>query len=451
MRKTLLVLGTVAILLAVMFCVESVAQAQSPQREQGENGNRERIFAIAIKPDTPRVSLHGNVYMPDGSHVREWETPVLFLVPVQRDDDYEMVGSISGGREIRMLAPRRDGTVDDTNVPSFQIINDTRGPFIGSNVVVMARSGDGQFVSKPLVFVARENMEPLHITLEKGVPVRGKIMYENDTPAAERVLIFEQHFEPIVGNDIQEIRDMFRYPFVVRSNETGEYEIFLSPGKYGIYGLDADHRSNRERTYTLTVKETDTEKRLDWTMPTPIFIETVLADGSPTRSQRYVYANKESPREIQPQTNTFLLDVTNYNGTLYIYDTVSNQGAIETITPAMVGTRQQFKLQPMGNVLVKIVDADGVPVRQRGMRLRILTDTPAGSMLIVSRATTDTNGIAILHVPAGKMRVALRLNNNPDREFVNQNEIEIDLNLASYETLFFGVIRLTNEGQLPPQ
>jgi len=451
MRKTLLVSGIAAIMCAALFQAEFAAQEREPADFGGTVQDDEaKMRAIAIKPDAPRVSLSGNVFMPDGSLAPSGEVSVWFVIPVQRDDGYRIYGGEDAARFTTRIMP---GDIQDN---TFQIDGRLRA---GSNVAVTAFSTDKKYLSKPITFVAREDMEPLKITLEEGIPVRGKIMYENGTPALERPLFLRQHIEPVVGSDIPRMREWFHVLHragieLVAANETGEYEVFLLPGEYTLQGSTPARNGFMGpggRKETFTIAAADTEKRFDMTMPTPVFIEVVLEDGSPANGNGFVYANEESPREIHPQTHSFLLDVDDYNGTIYIYDSVSKQGTIEKITPEMVGSTQKFQLQPMGNALLKLINADGKPISGQGVRLRLRTGVPADSRFIVSRATTDSDGFAVLHVPAGKMSVALQLDDAPARQFENKNEIVKDLDLAPYETVYFGAIKLTQEGQLAGQ
>ena len=472
-KKTLLIFGTVAIL----FCFDFVA-SQEPGTERsavpGQPPHPETIVpgfrvpptleeyekeltkrrALAVMPDTPPVPIRGRVFLPDGSPAVSADarrTPryhVSGAAPAFVLRDVHVFDMLGNRRTLPAEAAiighglgaftKEDGTFE---------VNMGAGVLPGSNVVIFAYrdtgqlSGAGRLISKPSVFVAREDMEPLNITLVEGIPLRGKVMYDNGTPASEHRFIFYQYVEPLVGADIAEIKMMCRSSHSGQSNRAGEYEMFLSPGTYTIYD------AGQNKTVTLTIAETDTEKQFDFTVRMPIVVEAELRDGSLLQSVQYAFVGTDSGDHILNRTSwdgSFLLTLAKREGTLYLVHSDSKHGSIETIVPEMGGKTQRFKLKPLGSVTAVLVDAEGKPVSGERITMRLGNKDGNGGYYEV--VTTDANGRVALSVPPGKTYIVLRLPLpfplpvGVPRPVLGHAVVEQEINLSPGETLDFGTV-----------
>jgi len=289
---------------------------------------------------------------------------------------------------------------------------------------------------------------PLLITLEEGIPVRGRILYDNGTPATDRSLEFVQQVEPVLGAGISAVRNALRISRFSRTNDDGAFEIFLLPGEYAV----RDGLWNQSQT--LTIAETDTEKQLDWTMPTPIFVETERENGLPTGRIDYSFYTPENHRLYSSSSNdqgSFVLDPITENSVLYLSDMSKRYGIVETITPAMVGETTRFTLKPMGNASVTLVSADGNPAVGQRVSLSMQFYNPkdqSTNEFRIGSAVTDSEGKAVIPVSPGNIPVVLRLHEAtyelpiPTGGRRMQSDIRKELNLSPGETFDFGTIQL---------
>ncbi len=445
LRKPLGRIGSLVLLLLAAVGIAAAAMLSPTEKPEPPKTDyeidKEKKLAIAVDPDAPLVSLRGKVSFPDGSPVSECRVDVFSVaftyarrfssaegkLPPSTTDCATSTRGCGGG-------VKKDGT--------FQIDN---AALPGSNVVltVCCWNKNKRFVSKPLVCVARENREPLNITLEEGIPVHGKITYENDSPAANRGLNFEQQLEPILGADIPVMKELFRSSLWAAANNAGEYEIFLTPGDYAV--LD-----RQRQKATLKIEKADTEQRLDLTLPTPIFIEAKNADGSSAGRVSYVFAGENGILSSSGPDGSFVLEPITRNGTLYLADENREFGSVATITPAMVGKTQRFVLKPTGRVAITLLDANGKPVVGEPVNLSLRgydPDNPTShNTQGIDTAMTDANGRAALHVAPGKIPVVLTLPGNFERPTATGrgflDQIEKELDLKPDESFDFGTIKL---------
>ena len=247
--KNFLALTTVAILFAMPSCSENIADIEKAKK-----------LAIAIMPDTPHVDIIGQVFMPDGSPA-DWCYVAVFSAGFK----FSQSVSSMGGKSISMddyctytsgathNIKREDGTFQVTALPGGNIVITVYPVLTDEKVVV---NPNKRLVAKPVVIVPQENMEPLKITLEEGIPLRGKMVSDDGSHVTDRGFHIDQQVEPILGADISDMKKMFRASRWCPVNENGEYEIYLLPGKYTI----------RDRNETITIVAMDTEKRLDLTV-----------------------------------------------------------------------------------------------------------------------------------------------------------------------------------------
>ena len=432
----LLLAVVIGIAIALTFSTH-VPEAVSPELA--------KKLAIAVQRDTPRVTLQGLVYLPDGSLASEchlYVSSVAFF-RADRPFDNKMSPHCSLGTHGLSSSIKSDGT--------FQIDNHA---IPGSNTVITVYGWQGRknerFVSKPMVIVPHEFQEviPVIITLEEGIPVRGKIMYDNETPAVDRDLEFVQPVEPVLGADIPEMRNaLWDSRWSGRANNDGEFVIFLLPGEYTV--------RDRLREQTLTIAATDTEKQLNWTVPTPIFVEVEKENGLPTGRIDYSFYTPEKNWLFSSSSNdagAFVLNPITEDALLYMSDAGKRVGSVETITPDMAGKTTRFTLKPMAHATVTLVDANGNPAAGQRVRLSIefRSRVDQGSCAtMLGSAVTDSEGKAVFSVaPGGKIPVRLRLSDAHYEEPIPTGGITIRYDIAKEialtpgETFDFGTVRL---------
>jgi len=399
---------------------------------------KERKLLIAAKQDAPRVSIRGTVRLPDGSPVSDGGVSfsATFFVLSENGESCGR-GLYSGGQRVQ-----EDGTFQLDKVPPE-----------ASMIISAGASGDKhrKLVAKPVVLSAIDGLKPLEIKLVEGIPVRGKIKYENGFPAAHRSLGFNQQAEPIFESELPgewgELRT-FRWG---TADADGEYEIFLLPGEYTVY----DKGNRKGQNKPLSIAATDKEKRLDdWIMPTPIFVKVVQDDGTYAGIVHYHVLNEFGSvafgSGVSSEKRSVPIEPITCDTTIYLTDMWRNeQGTIETLTPAMVGKTVQFKLKPMGNVAITLVDAEGKPVVDKQ-----ISWTGVGVMAAARQtepigfAITNTEGKAVFRVAPGKMPMMIHLPGSveeplPEGGTETKRNIERNLDLAPGATVDFGVVTLT--------
>jgi hypothetical protein len=450
MKKPLLTLGTVAILFAVPF----ILAAQKP--EEIEKANK---LAIAIMPDTPPMDISGTVLMPDGSPA-DWCLVDVQSVAYKFSRTHDRDGNTTVSKEncyltscgmvegLKMKRLGDDGTFKLAGDGTFKLAGSV---YPGGNTVVavyptstdekIAINPNKHLVAKPVVFVPREDMQPLKIQLEEGIPLRGKVLYENGKPAAERHFNLEQEIEPPLGADIKEMKERFRTSRSVHFNDNGEYEVFLLPGDYTIL---TDSNTRKE---PLTIAKTDKEKHLDLTMPTPIFVEVENEDGSAPEEVTYSFVSKGSISGPSKKGGSFVLPPYHVsdteNGFLYLISKDRKGGTLETTTPDMLGKTVRFKLKPACPVTVSLIGADGRPAAGERVYLRLSVERQSGmthvsQSLLVDMATTNAEGEALLYLAPGEnMTVVLQLPAGGP-----QDEVKQTINLAPGTKFDFGRYRV---------
>ncbi|MCL2709733.1 MAG: carboxypeptidase-like regulatory domain-containing protein [Planctomycetaceae bacterium] len=408
-------IASICLLILAVACVACIVLLFQgvPQRPPFDK----RILAIAIPPNTPHVNIQGTVYLPDGSPIFNCGVTADTAIFVLRSPDtYSQNGSFFGQHHTS-----QDGT--------FQF--NFRS---GANAVITAFGRDDseyrQFASKPVVFVARENMEPITITLEEGIPVRGRLLYDNGTPAPLHALEIRQHIEPILGADIPTVREVFRSTRQHKVNDAGEFEVFLLPGGYTF--ATSDWKGEQP----LTIVPTDTEKQFDVKIRTPIFVEAYMEDG--TRVKNAIYSFSSNVRAIssggsmmeQFYDGALLLEPVSHHWTLYLKSWEGDHGTIETITPAMIGKTMRFTLKPVGRVALTAIDANGRPAAGLPVYLSIMQNTHTQ---LGDNTVTDAEGKAVLRILPGKVSVMLS---------VGSQRVDRRLDVVSGETIDIGTMRL---------
>ncbi|MCL2004620.1 MAG: hypothetical protein FWG73_00490 [Planctomycetaceae bacterium] len=396
--------------------------AQGPPREPGTP-----LTNVAESFDvTDSINISGRIRLPDGSPAAGYR------VYVRTESRVGSPGDARGA----IVHTAADGTFQIEDIPNLA----------ESVLSIMSTNAGERFTMKPLEFVVQADMEPLDITLEEGIPIRGKVVYENGLPAVERSVIFVQHTMFESRDDTVPSRTTTTFSHFWSStptDENGEYTAYLLPGEYLIY------RVNR----TIVINETDTARQFDLTFSTPIFVELELADGSPVSEQIvswFVPEFRDDTTRSHSESFTrgqFIFESSEKSGSLYFIDNHGKHGTIAKITPDMFGTTQRFTLQPMGSVTARLVDAENRPMAGQLMRLFYSHSDPA-SHWSPTYTETDSDGRVLLPVLSGKMPIMvappyslserLRTIHGTMRHF----PVERDMDLAPGENVDLGTIKL---------
>ena len=438
-----------------------------------------------LPQETPLLDIHGRVFMPDGSPA-DFRHCGIHFTTVKNNATTKGHGfnTSRSGNELE------NGTfrLQYATIP-------------GAGVMVMIYPSGGwyqdepekinrRFVSKPVMFIASENMEPVNITLEEGVPLRGKVTYKNGMPVAKHQLTLTQRIKrtsilmmpferpadasPELNARLDEYEQMGAYLFVTRycyTNDEGEYEIFLLPGEYSVEATLAEQRYDmRNLKQAFTITQTDKDKRHDLTLPTPIFVEVENEDGSQMGRVSYLLihqgrthgsGNVFNRQPAGESKGSFVLDpITSESGLLYLFDDIGmpgkdkKYGTIETITPEMAGQTVQFKLKAPASVAVTLVEANGKPLANEKVNMVLQFRSPvyhSTHLRITDSATTDAEGKAVLRVVPGKnIATEIQL---PDRYVPTGDTsghmpvyrpygIERELNLEPGETIDWGIVKV---------
>jgi len=434
------------------------------EKVQKELDEFEKLLAIAVSPDTPPVGLRGRVLLPDGSPAAGYyvqvTNPIIFLREFTEEQKQQLPVPLKRFPEMEERVSGVFTNPDGTFVinPLFNRNPSEKALLPGTNAVVTVFDTDGQargaderkrFMSKPIVFVVSKDMEPLEITLEEGIPVRGKMVQDNGTPAVNRALSFQQAVKPILGADLPAMQQ-FKFNTTIqrgadRTNATGEYEAFLLPGDYTVTGM----RVLSERT--LTIAETDKEKRFDFTVAGQVMVEAVLPDGSPAKGLKYRFASEHPKQSFSGSgaNNYVRIQASPCEGSLFVVRDNSWHGIIAPITPEMTGNHR-ITLQPLGIVCVTFVDAEGKPVAGTRASLTLLHHGKTG---YDAWARTDSEGKAEWRMPPGKATAQIRADGVPlkdafERDVVIEPDGTVDLGTVRYAPVW-GVPR--EPATAPPQ
>jgi len=415
----------------------TVSTPSSPALSEENDDEKPKRHHTNIPPGVPTVDLRGKVLLPDGSPVAGRGISIHGFFG---DDP---------GSFFAMTETKKDGTFQIEVVPDQEL----------SVNVSTGNENDRRFSLKPFIVVAKEGMEPLILTLEEGIPVRGAAVYENGQPAENCLLYFRD--KPLGVIKIQrkngESTQNVAYRQHTKTDGKGEYEVYLLPGEYTTFS----------RSEPIIIETTDTEKHLDLlTFPTPIFVELESADGSLAQMHSIasdLFGNdsssphSESPIRRDPGNpfvkmgDVYAYESAGKEGTLFIVDNVNKQGTVETITAEMVGTTQHFKLKPMGSVTATLVDSDNKPMVNMPTRLTYEHQHSGVSRHIqrwsCTHGETDAEGKVTLPVLSGKTSIALNLPYSLSEQARKRHSskhcnIDKELELAPGENFDFGTIKL---------
>jgi hypothetical protein len=394
------------------------------------------------------VDLHGKIVLPDGSPAVGYSISLSGEARNPYSTPHTSFHAQTGTGE--------EGTFQIEVVPGTLELR------------VFAPEENARFTLKPFKCIAQEDMEPLNITLEEGIPVRGRCVYENAAPAADHQVYFAYQVETEI--DMPEIPHKSTitrsHYWSTRTNDNGEYTAYLLPGEYTVrhqttypHPLPGEYTEDETK---ITIAATDTEKQLDLTFPTPIFVETELADGSPVKQPVHCWfpdgENYTGSQAAIKMDGSFLFESATKEGTLYITTGGDGKyGTIEKITPEMFGTTQRFQLKPLESATVTLVDADNKPMVGRQVWLAVQETRPGNRTFLgaSSQADTDAEGKATLFTFPGKRFVSLHLPGRSERAFLGTYgndgyRIAREIDLAPGDTFDFGTIKLIRVfGKLP--
>lgn len=399
---------------------------------------RKKMLALAVNPDTPKLDIRGVVLLPDGEPAAHASLDIRSISVTFNRISSGALSSVdynhwSSGSNNMLLSADKDGRF---HVKEFA--------YPGSNVVVAA-SGvreNASFVSEPVVFVAETGMESLEIRLGEGVPIRGRMTYENGEPAAQRWIRFLRSLEPAVGADLPRIRNNVNDQRSVSSDDEGLYEIYLPPGEYTVSG--------GMREEIISVLKTDKDRELDWTFATPWFVEAVLPDGSSPYNTRYSCRSDGVHSGYLSEDGRLALDPVAPESVLFLLSKDGRFGATVPLTSDMLGIRQRIELEPSAKLTVQFVDA-ATKMPAENARVSVsgyFEQNSVSHSWAFSDAQTDAFGRATLDLPPGKMDIHLNIPGQTEipipaggREIRSNLYRKIDLGPG--ETLDFGTIELT--------
>jgi len=240
--------------------------------------------------------------------------------------------------------------------------------------------------------------------------------------------------------------------FIVRTDADGEFECCLSPGDNTIlYGKEQE---------TLVITPFSAESYFNLTMPTPIFVEIEREDGTLPGEVDYRFVSGDGHGSLDMDNinrgdRPLIFNPVTSEATLHLVERNLEWGTIETLSPEMVGKTVRFKLKPMSNVTITLLDAAGKPMadKQIGLQYTCKLDDfrPTYYSTSYYDAFTDENGKAMLRVLPGKVTITLVSNfiprNGPPQgqNALRRNESHCytaatDLDLAPGETYDFGTV-----------
>ncbi|MDR3109830.1 MAG: carboxypeptidase-like regulatory domain-containing protein [Planctomycetaceae bacterium] len=424
--KSLLLGFLVVFLVSVPILVSFFS---NPETKTLSQSITEKLTAIAVNPNLPKVAVQGKVILPDGTLVPFCLIDILSVNYMPNPD----------GNSFHIAS---DGISDSTkNDGSFQIDN---AALPGSNVVVTV-SGRGEykrFVSEPIVFVAHDKMEPLTIILNEGIPIRSRLTYEDSTPAAGRSVYIEREIEPLIGADLPNIREAFRRRWYCPSNKNGEYELYVAPGDYTIHWLREEQK--------ISVAKNDEPKEFNRVLPTPITIEVVAEKGAELERSEYAYTfNDGTVAGYLGSDGIVVIDPIYKESDFFLLTADKKFGISETLTLAMNGKKIQTVLKPSVQVVLTVLDKKNKPLKNANVSVSSAMRGGSYQYYLCNwdSVKTDASGKATLHIPPGKLNVVINLPGSyvipiPAGGRAYHETIEKKVNTAPGEVIDFGTVIL---------
>ncbi|MCL2120512.1 MAG: M56 family metallopeptidase, partial [Planctomycetaceae bacterium] len=262
---------------------KAVRQAKAEPTPEGQ---------IAIPADAPKlVTLKGQVLMPDGSPAapsKVWFTAIGLRIN-SPDPNLAALG-FESEPSYRTFS---HGTISSTN-PEGRFSIDVPP---GGNAVIYADSPtmNPPLVSEPVTFLLQENPPDVTIQLREGIPLRGRVVYGDDTPVQKRTITARRQLPLLVGQEVLDmeavkaepvqefltrlegIQKKFFQEFQAKTDENGEYGMTLVPGEYVVREFDTE---DAQYSQTIIVTEESGELTVNLRLPAPIRGRITLPDGS---------------------------------------------------------------------------------------------------------------------------------------------------------------------------
>ncbi|MCL2118900.1 MAG: carboxypeptidase-like regulatory domain-containing protein [Planctomycetaceae bacterium] len=241
------------------------------------------------------------------------------------------------------------------------------------------------------------------IALQDGVPLRGRLTFENGEPAAGKNVTATAY--PFGRNTIWygDGGGTLNLTFGSESDENGEYVILLTPGEYVVsqFSLFGD-----DRRRDITIRPDDEECVLDFVLPAETTATVLLPDGTPAVKAKlwyntFVEESSASSNQGQKETDAdgnFSLPLTPFGNMLLIYTEDKSLGLVKTITGDERLEHHTLTLQPPEIGKVRFISqATGKPIA--GIKIRYSTQMERENGIIGGMplfAETDNEGYAEL-------------------------------------------------------
>ena len=366
---SLVVLAMVAILTLPKLTARQAVET-SPKEHENDVVTEAEMTLDMMEENIPTIPISGRVLMPDGTQAAN------LMVCSELYHDKDGIG--------------RRGHADMMDSP----MDYTREVQVGGVFLVTAglqrKPGDSRDGFAAPILVTRITDPPVpeqfDIRLCKGIPVHGRIMYENGTPVVGkrvritayplgRGLVSLENLEPVKGESSNGKRpiDILKIAFDAPStDERGEYTTWLVPGEYDLSILELCGRD----TQKLVIREDgDAPLETSFTLPNPTSMRVTMPDGSPATD---VTVRFFTHRAIRDESNTFshtnsyvnsivpkmdddgmmsevLLDYTR----IYIITTDGRFGIVKEIHGEERELPHEWTLEPTASVRAQLLDQSG--------------------------------------------------------------------------------------------
>ena len=374
---------------------------------------------IAIPADAPKhVTFQCKVLMPDGSPAKR--CPIEFCA----------VGIRENPKDPQLLALGFDSeTTYCTFTSGYNGGTDENGLVTidappGGNALIHAYSPNGEhsLVSDPVTFVLQENQPGVTITLRKGIPLRGRVVYDDGVPAQSRTIFASRQLDLLTGKDVERLKDVsqkFCQEFQANVDENGEYSMYLVPGEYVV----KEFYTNEGREKKLIVTEESENLTVDLKLPTPIRGKITLPDGSVPKNIRARRQIVDGDRRFSGAFNHLpddTLTIPRSKDNQIIVMTEDGQwGIIHRIDDDDPGKFHEIVLQPTATVIVTFVDKARQPhFANETFRMSIGTISREGKsgghhhMDVIPDMTSDVTGTLSFRLPPGTGIFGIKKNNS---------------------------------------
>lgn len=427
----IILLGLVALVAAGILAMIVPFERRKPTEQEIENAKK---LAIAVDPESPKVTIRGTVLLPDGS-------PAPMAMVSMTATEFRKQKSSGDIRPYYASFGRYESTDSSNPNGEFEF-------FVapGSNVILEAM-GDTQrphryprrLVSQPFIFSPKTENEPITLKLEEGIPVHVDFRYENGRPASKRSTFIYRYLEPVVGSEFEVMRNSTETQNGYTLDEQGQITVYLPPGEYRVRSSDPAPTWNEALEKTVLVEQ-GRENRAELKLPNPVFVQ-IFSDGKPLGNTQVVFqGHYRFQDEPAPYSKTgqrtdengvipvFLSGVDTF---LSVIDKDNEFGIVKRIEPDVPGSEsspenpRRIDLFPTATVQLRFVHfKSGNPLiykevhwsqesyvaKQETPELTISSTASA----LQGEAMTDSDGYVLLRVPASEDKLdGIRFSINP--------------------------------------